>query len=863
MPRTPLSPIAAAPPAFVPDGLHELALRALATAAPLGVFRRLGSSPSGLTEHEAAERLASADPATRRPSALPPLRTAVASPFVLLLAGLGAVFVLVGDARGWATVSAMVAASVGLRWWQQVRSDRAMHGLRSRTITTVTVRRRATDRGRPVEREIPVDDVVRGDVICLAAGDVVPADMRVLTARQLSIDQAVLSGEQLPVRKDAPTGRTAAAGILDVPSLCFAGTSVVSGTGTAVVIGTGPGTCFGSLAAGAVGERPRSTVEQGVRAVGWTLTRFMLVMVPIVFAVSGTVGGSWTQAALFAVAVAVGLTPEMLPVIVTTTLARGAVNLARHDVVVKRLDAIQDLGGMDVLCLDKTGTLTEDRVVLTHSIDVEGELDDAAAEYAFLAVHLGSGPRGPVDDAVVDYVGEGHALLVEALYERVDEICFDHDRRRSTTVVRRGAEDVVVTWGDPDEVLPLCAVTDDVRGLVRECVAGHEAYGMRIRAVAAWTGPARRHPYGPDDETGLTLIGLVGFVDPVRESTAAAVRELAVHGVTVRVLTGDAPRVAEQVCEQAGIPVQEIVLGHDVDAASDAALARIVRRATVFAKVTPRQKARIVGALRAGGHCVGFLGDGVNDTLALRTADVGICVDGATPAARDAADLVLRGADLAVLAAAVVEGRRTLGNTMKYVKITAASNLGNALSVLVASAVLPFLPMLPVQLMVQNLLYDAAQLALPWDRVERAYVRRPRRWDAGRLTRFMLVFGPLSSLFDLATFAALWWALGVDTAGEQAVFHAAWFTEGLLSQLLVVLVLRGQRLRQPAWPVLAATATAGAVAVALPLSPLAGPLMLAPPPASFAPWLVGILGAYLIVVQLAKVAVVRRTGGWL
>ena len=833
------------------DSPAERHLRELATAAPLTVFQRLDGSPRGLTEREATDRLTVVPRAGPAPGAR--LRTAVASPFILLLAGLGGVFVLVGDARGWVTVGAMVVVSVGLRWWQQVRSDRVLHGLRPRTTSTVTVRRRADAGSTPLDREVPVEDIVCGDLICLTAGDVVPADARLLTARWLTVDQAVLSGEQLAVRKDPRAGD--AAGLLDVASLCFAGTSVVTGTATALVLATGPDTRSGALAAG--GDRPRSTVEQGVRSVGWTLMRFMLVMVPIVLAVNGTVSGDWSQAALFAVAVAVGLTPEMLPVIVTTTLARGAANLARHDVVVKRLDAIQDLGGMDILCLDKTGTLTEDRVVLLRSVDVDGEPDDTAAEYAHLVVHFGSGPRSGVDDAVAEYVGQAQPLLAEALYERIEEIPFDHERRRESVVLRRAGEQLIVSWGDPDEVVALCPGAPAAR--VRECVAAHEAYGLRVRAVAVRTGPVR----GCATETGLTLVGLVGFADPVRPSTAEAVRELAAHGVAVRVLTGDSHRVAEQVCEQAGIPVREIVLGHRIDAATDHELGRIVARATVFAKVNPQQKARIVGALRDAGHCVGFLGDGVNDTLALRRADVGICVDSSTPAARDAADLVLLRADLAVLARGVVEGRRTLGNTMKYVKITAASNLGNVISVLVASAVLPFLPMLPVQLMIQNLLYDAAQLALPWDRVERVYLRRPRRWDAGGLTRFMLVFGPLSSLFDLVTFAALWFVLGLDTPAEQAVFHAAWFTEALLSQLLVVLVLRGHRLRMPAWPVLAATGVAGLAAVALPFSALAGPLMMAAPPPSFVPWLVAILAAYLVCAQLAKVAVVRHTRRWL
>lgn len=874
------------------DAVGELALRSLAGAAPLTVFRSLGGSPKGLTEAEAADRLRTAGEnqvaPTPRTTAAARLRSTLASPFVALLTGLGVVFGVVGDLRGSVTVGVMILVSVGLRWWQQVRADSAMRALRSLVTTTATVRRRATERHAPTEREVPVADLVPGDVVVLAPGDLVPADLRVLSAQDLLVDQSALSGEALPVRKHLsqppavrPARRRRAhdhAEIVELPSVCFAGTSVVGGSATTVVLATGESTYFGSVARQAGKRRPDSSVDSGVRAVGWTLIRFMLVMVPIVLVVNGTVTGDWAQAGLFAVAVAVGLTPEMLPVIVTTTLARGALSLARRKVIVKRLDAIGDLGGMDVLCVDKTGTLTEDRVVFGHASTVDGEPDDEPATYAFLACHFQAVPHNRLDEAIAEYVPEDERLLIEAMVAKVDEIPFDYDRRRSTVVVRREGEDpLLVTKGDPDDVLPRCTharqsgqvveLNPTLRRQAQDVVAAHHAHGMRVLAIAAKHTPPRLGGYRPDDETGLVLVGFVAFLDPVKATAAAAVRRLADHGVEVKVLTGDSPRVARHACEQAGIDVGEIACGHDVEAADDADLRALVARTAVFAKVNPHHKARIVAALRDRGHTVGFVGDGVNDATALRAADVGICVDTATDVAKDAADLVLLDKDLTVLAQAVVDGRRTLGNTMKYVKITAASNLGNVVSVLVASALLPFLPMLPIQLMAQNLLYDSAQLALPWDRVDDEYLRKPRRWDAGGLTRFMLVFGPLSSVFDLATFGVLWWVLDVDTPARQAMFQAGWFVEGLLSQVLVVLVLRsrqtGFRWRLPSRPVLAAAATAVLVGLALPFSPLAGPLRLGTLPVTYFPWLLAILLGYVLAAQVAKAGYLRRTGSWL
>jgi Mg2+-importing ATPase len=862
-------------------------LRALSDAPVITVFQRLASSPKGLTEPEAADRLrdcgdnlvdTGAGSGVRRRAG-----SAVTSPFVALLACLGVVFVVVGDLRGAVTVAVMVVLSVVLRFWQHTRSDRAVLALRAKVSTTVTVRRRAGDGYPGVEREVPPADLVPGDVVVLRPGDIVPADVRVVAASGLMVDQSALSGEALPVPKRLPPPvelvrrrrRDARPALVDAPSLCFASTSVVGGTATGVVIATGMSTYFGSVAAETSGLRPESSFDRGVHTVGWTLIRFMLVMVPIVLAVNGFVTGDWAQAGMFAAAVAVGLTPEMLPVIVTTNLARGALRLSRRQVIVKRLNAIQDLAAMDVLCVDKTGTLTEDRVAYAHSIDPCGRPDSEAAEYAYLAVHFQADQHDRLDEAIAAQLADdGEDVLTEAMFTKVGEIGFDYTRRRATVIVRSHAgENILITKGDPDEILPRCThsgqagevveLTREARADATDIVRAYAEHGMRILAVAARQTPAQLGGYAEEDESGLVLVGFVGFVDPVRAGAAAAVRGLTGHGVTVKILTGDNRHVAAQVATQVGVPVGEVVLGRQLDETADADMRILAERTTVFAKVSPAHKARIVTALRDGGRAVGFVGDGVNDVIALRTADVGVAPDTATDVAKDAADLVLLDRDLGVLARGVVEGRQTLGNTLKYVNITASSNFGNVLTVLVASAFLPFLPILPIQLMVANLLYDTAQIALAWDRVDDDYLRNPRRWDARGLTRFMLVFGPLSSLFDLSTFAVLWWVF--DAGGQPATFQTGWFVESLLSQLFVVLILRGRsatRGSRPARPVLLAAAAAAITGLLLPLSPLAGPLRMQPLPGSYLLWLVLVLTGYGLAARLAKNLYARRQPAW-
>ncbi|WP_409464250.1 magnesium-translocating P-type ATPase [Amycolatopsis sp. GA6-003] len=850
------------------------ALRAHGDAPVLTLFRNLDSSPKGLTEHEAAERLRRFGDNRVDGTDRAPVRVwaAARSPFVALLTALGVVFAGVGDIRGAVTVGVMVVLSIGLRYWQHTRSERAISAVRDQITTTVTVRRRAAAEFPGSEREVPTTDLVPGDVVLLGPGDVIPADVRIVAAKDFVVDQSALSGEALPVAKRAPQpGKHEEHELVETPALGFAGTSVVGGTATAVVAATGGETYFGALAKQSAEPRAESSFDAGVRRVGWTLVRFMLVMVPIVLVVNGTVTGDWAQAGMFAVAVAVGLTPEMLPVILTTNLARGAGALSRRQVIVKRLNAIQDLAAMDVLCVDKTGTLTEDRIAYAHSVDYSGSPDGEAAEYAGLAVRFQTDRHDRLDEAIETLFDSEDDLVADALFTGVAEIGFDHARRRASVVVRRGGDHLLISKGDPDEILPRCSharrdgvVTefdDAARIGAEELVRAYAEHGMRVLAVAAREVETKLGGFDETDENEMILVGFVGFVDPVRDGVVHAVKTLGEQGVALKVLTGDNRHVAARVADSAGIPVGEVVLGHQVEAADDTELREIVKDTTVFAKLTPAHKARVVTALRENGRAVGFVGDGVNDVTALRTADVGIAPDTATDAAKDAADLVLLERDLGVLARGVAEGRRTLGNTLKYVNITAASNFGNVLSVLAASAFLPFLPILPIQLVVSNLLYDLAQLALAWDRVDDEYLSRPRRWDARGLTGFMLVFGPLSSLFDLATFAVLWHGFGAGA--DPLLFQTGWFVESLLSQLLVVLVLRGRGtpLRASRPVVLAATAAAS-IGLLVPLSPLAGPLRMQALPASYLLWLVLVLAEYALAAQAAKRGYARHRTWW-
>jgi P-type Mg2+ transporter len=851
--------------------------------APVPVLRRLDSGPQGLTEAQAQARLErfgeNAVAAARPPTWLARLLTAARSPFVLLLTGLALVSAATRDVAGAAVIAVLAAASCALRMHQEHRSDQAAAALRAMVASTATVVRRAAPGRPPAAREVPLDQLVPGDIVRLAAGDLVPADLILLRSADLTVSQAVLTGESLPAAKHPASlaGDASPAAGLDAAHLCFMGTTVVSGSGTGAVVATGASTCLGSAQRD---PRPsaETSFERGVRGIAWALVCFMLVCVPVVLAVSAALRGHPLEAFLFAVAVAVGLTPEMLPVVITTTLARGARRMAGQSVIVKRLPALHNVGAMDVLCTDKTGTLTEDQLTLDRAMDPAGRDDPQVLRWAELAsralVEAGDllAELDPLDLAVLEHVG-GAGPEPEAAV--VDVVPFDSARRRATAVLRdaaRPGRHTLVTRGAPEAVLACCTT---VRSAGRDVPFGPArrrraealaevcaADGVRLLAVAVAERPARLGRYGPADEADLTLVGFVAFRDQPRESARGALAGLAAAGVGIKIITGDHPKVAARICRDVGLDPGVPLTGPEIAELDDPALASLAEQVTVFARVDPRQKARIVQALRQAGHTVGFLGDGLNDVAALRAADVGISVAGAVAAAREHADVILLRQDLGAVGQAVRQGRRAFGNMAKYLKITVSANLGNVLSMLVASAALPFLPMLPIQVLVQNLCFDGCQLALAFDTVDDPEVARPRSFDARDLTRFALFIGPVNMVADLATFAVLWWIIGrhASPAGA-ALLRTGWLTENLLTQAAAVHLLRSRHRpsarHHAARPVLLATAALAAVALALPYTPLAGALGLRALPLAFFPPLAVIVACYCLATSAAKAACLR------
>ncbi|MEU8772481.1 magnesium-translocating P-type ATPase [Streptomyces sp. NPDC048606] len=902
---TPRTPTKLAPPgrtrrerraAELEAGTRRVAERLAAVAARpvVRVLQDVDTSREGLTHAEAALRLELHGPNAvdreRAPRWFAQLAKAYCNPFIGVLVFLAAVMFWQDPADpGVVILGVMVGVSGLLRFWQEYRSGRAADALQRLVTTTCAVQRRVGSGAAPTTFEVPMDRVVPGDMVRLAAGDIVPADLRLVTAKDLMVAQAALSGESLPVAK-ADTrpddlGREGSGDPVEADNLCLMGTSVTSGTATGVVVATGADTWFGSMAGSLVGERPQTNFDNGVRRVSFLLIRFMLVMVPVVFMVNGFTKGDWNEAFLFGVAVAVGLTPEMLPMVVSANLARGAVAMSRRKVVVKRLNAIQNLGAMDVLCTDKTGTLTEDRIVLDRYLDVHGAEDGEVLEYGYLNAHFQTGLRNLMDQAVIDRVDEAEEVVVDARFSMVDEIPFDFARRRMSVVLSRNAlaagagpaEHVVITKGAVEEVLALCTHLRDrgetvelderLRDRVTRVAEDHNRQGLRVLAVATRTVDAPRDTYTVADEDGLTLVGFLAFLDPPKASAAAALRGLADKGITVKVVTGDNELVAARVCADVGIEVGHVVSGGEVDGLDDTALRALAARTSVFAKVNPVQKARIVRALQAEGHTVGFLGDGINDAAALRDADVGVSVDTAVDIAKESADIILLEKDLTVLEQGVVQGRTTFGNTIKYIKMTASSNFGNVFSVLVASAFIPFQPMLAIMLLVQNLVYDISQLATPWDRMDEEYLRKPRNWDAKGILRFMVTIGPISSIFDIAMFAIMWNVFAANSEAHQALFQSGWFVEGLLSQTLIVHMIRTRKIpfvqSRASWPVMVMTVLAVLTGLWLPFSPLAPSLGFVALPASYFPWLVGVLLAYCTLTQFVKTRYIRRFGTWL
>ncbi|MCK6188517.1 magnesium-translocating P-type ATPase [Pseudomonas sp. EYE_354] len=794
------------------------------------------------------------------------------NPFNLLLTLLAVISWLTEDMKAATVIFSMVVLSTLLRFWQESKSNKAADALKAMVSNTATVLRRDAAK----RLELPIKQLVPGDVIVLSAGDMIPADCRVISAKDLFVSQAAMTGESMPVEKFAQQQDASTRNPLDLENILFMGTNVVSGAATAVILTTGNSTYFGALAQRVTAtDRATTSFQQGVNKVSWLLIRFMFVMAPLVLFINGFTKGDWTEALLFALSIAVGLTPEMLPMIVTSTLAKGAVFLSRKKVIVKRLDAIQNFGAMDVLCTDKTGTLTQDRIFLARHVDVWGQESDDVLEMAYLNSYYQTGLKNLLDVAVLEHVEVHRELKVGTAFQKIDEIPFDFNRRRMSVVVaERGQPHLLICKGAVEEILSVCnnvrhgdtneALTADLLARIRQVTAAFNEEGLRVVAVAAQPMASGRDTYSLADENNLTLIGYVAFLDPPKESTAPALKALKAHGVAVKVLTGDNELVTAKICREVGLEQQGLLMGNDIEDMTDAELAKAVETTNVFAKLTPSHKERIVRLLKANGHVVGFMGDGINDAPALRTADIGISVDSAVDIAKEAADIILLEKSLMILEEGVLEGRRTFANMLKYIKMTASSNFGNVFSVLVASAFIPFLPMLPMHLLVQNLLYDISQIAIPFDNVDEEMLAKPQRWQPGDVGRFMLFFGPISSIFDITTFALMWYVFDANTPDHQTLFQSGWFVVGLLTQTLIVHMIRTPKIpflqSRAAMPLMVMTGVIMAVGVFLPMGPLAHYFKLQALPSLYFVFLPVILLAYMALTQAVKGYYIRKFG---
>jgi Mg2+-importing ATPase len=837
-----------------------------------------------------------------KPSIWQRLFDAFVNPFTIVLFALAAVsfitdIILAGagerDVTAVVIVMTMVTVSGLLRFIQETRSGIAAEKLQDMVATLVTVQRRSvdeeTDEVSSGKADIPLDELVVGDIIHLAAGDMIPADVRILQAKDLFISQASLTGESEPVEKLPAELPGRHKDPLELNNLAFMGTNVISGSAIAIALCVGDDTIYGSLARSLQSKKEPTSFEKGVTSVSWVLIRFMMVMVPVVLFINGFTKGDWMEAFLFAISVAVGLTPEMLPMIVSANLAKGAVSMAAKKVIVKDLNSIQNFGAMDVLCTDKTGTLTQDKIILEYHLDIHGNEDDRVLRHAFLNSYYQTGLRNLMDLSIIDHAERRSMGGLKNGYTKIDEIPWDFNRRRMSVVVQDVfGKTQLITKGAIEEMLAVSAyceykgkvmpLTEEIRAEVLQTCRVYNHDGMRVVGLAQKTRDYANMAVSVADEDEMVLIGYLAFLDPPKESAGEAIATLKDYGVEVKVLTGDNDAVTRCVCRQVGLPPDErIILGAEIEEMDDEALKIAVEQTHIFAKLSPAQKARIVLALRSNGHVVGFMGDGINDALALRAADVGISVDTAVDIAKESGSIILLEKDLMVLEEGAIEGRRIYANIIKYIKMTASSNFGNMFSVLVASAFLPFLPMLPIQILVLNLIYDISCVSFPWDNVDADYLRKPRKWDASSITKFMFWLGPTSSVFDITTYAFLMFWLGPAVfggafhtlgaeaqAGFASLFHTGWFVLSLWTQTLVIHMLRTPKIpfiqSRASWQLTLATSAGIAVGTLIPYTPLGYDLGMMPLPAAYFPALIATILGYMVLVTACKKLFIRKHG---
>ena len=833
------------------------------------IFSSLGTAVGGLTQAEAEQRAQTVglnEVAQEKPPGWPiRLIRIVRNPLVILLATLSTISFITGDVRAGTVMALMVALSVTLRFWQEARADAAAAKLKAMIHVTTTVMRD----GKAIE--LPLRNLVPGDVIQLSAGDMIPGDVRVLSSKDLFVSQGNLTGESLPMEKFHDPETTPAASPTELKNICFMGTSVESGAATAVVITTGIRTYFGSMAKSITGERIQTSFDKGINRFTWLMIQLMAVMVPLVFLINGYTKHDWKGAFFFAMAVAVGLTPEMLPMVVSVCLAKGALAMSRRKVIVKRLNAIQNFGGMDVLCTDKTGTLTEDRVVLQRHCNVAGKETEEVLLTGYLISHFQTGLKNLLDRAILDSP-DFHGQAIVEKYKKLDEIPFDFTRRMMSVLVQNpDGNAVLLTKGAPEQIFQQCSqfelegklspmIPDLIVGLKQEYESLSND-GFRVLAVAT-KDLSGKQACAKADERDLVLRGYVAFLDPPKTTAARALEALRQHGISVKILTGDNHLISRKVCTDVGLLPDPMLLGADVEKMSDAELAQASEKTTLFARLSPAHKERVIRALRGAGHVVGFMGDGINDAPALRAADVGISVDTATDIAKESADLILLEKDLMVLEGGVTEGRKVFANILKYIRMGASSNFGNMFSVLGASAFLPFLPMLPIQVLTNNLLYDLSQVPIPSDAVDEEQVARPRPWNIDEIKRFVLFIGPISSIFDYTTFFVMLWIFKCWDPARASVFQTGWFVESLVTQTLIIHVIRTNKipfLQSRASLALTLTSVSViALGIFLPYSPIASSLGFTPLPPLYWPLLLLTVLAYMLLTQGTKSWLLRK-----
>ena len=832
------------------------------------LLSRLNTSQTGLTSEEAEKRL---EIYGRNEFAKKKKRAAIfnflsrfKSPLVIILMIAGGVSAALGSIPSVIVIYTMVFLSVTLAYYQENNASKAAEMLREKVATLATVLR---DNNK---QEIKLPLIVPGDIIHLSAGDIAPADARIIDAKDLFVNQSALTGESFPVEKTPTPIRAKGASITEWSNYLFMGTSIVSGTASAVVVRTGGYTEYGKIAAKLVERAPETEFERGTKQFGFLIMQVTFLLVMFVFLINALLhpdANGILQALLFAVALAVGLTPELLPMIITINLSKGAQRMSKKGVIAKRLSAIETFGSMNVLCTDKTGTLTENQIKLLLHIDMEGKEDEKVLLYSFLNSHMQTGLKSPLDDAILK-----HQEIDITNFQKIDEVPFDFVRRRVSVVVEEKRHRFFIAKGAPEEILKVCSyyeveglisdISEEIRRKIEQKYFDLSAEGLRVLGVASKKLREEKAVYSINDECDMTFLGFVAFLDPPKETAKQSIEMLSKANVELKILTGDNELVTRKVCSELGFEVKGVVLGNEISLMTDEGLAAVVEDANVFARVTPAQKDRIISVLKTNGHVVGFMGDGINDAPSIKTSDIGISVSNAVDVARESADIILLKNDLTVLGEGVLEGRKTFGNTMKYIMMGVSSNFGNMFSAAGGSVFLPFLPMLPIQILLNNLLYDTSQTVMTTDNVDAEYIEKPKRWDISFIRRFMIIIGPVSSLFDFVTFFAMLFIFNAWT--NAALFQTGWFIESLCSQTLVVLIIRTRRVpfykSKPSKYLAIMLLSVISFAIAVPYTPIGAFFGFVPPPPAFFLVLAGILGAYAVLAETVKRFFYKRYG---